>query len=213
MGDPSADGMRLDTGRLDGIRRRLETAADRRALSEALDELAGLARHHEPARHLLLAQIVERDLAMPSVRAYFFDEAAIDDAVSETVLAVAAGIAGFRGEAAFLTWLDRVARNTAGQIRRRSARRSEPVSNEVPDVDGWARRVSSIVADEQTVARALSRLSEDHRRIIVLREIEDRSYDDIADRLGVPVGTVRSRLTRARQHLADLLVTAAAERP
>lgn len=194
---------------LDRIRARLRAAADQHSLGGVLDDLAALARHDDAARHLLLATIVERELAEVSVRSYFFDEASVDDAVHETVLAVAAGIAGFRGESSFLTWLDRVARNSARQILRRRQRLSEPVSNEVPEVAGWARRVSSIVADEQTVAQALEGLSDDHRHVIVLREIDELSYEEIADRLDVPVGTVRSRLKRARQSLADILTAAA----
>lgn len=184
----------------------LRNAGDQRALSGALDRLASLARVHHPALQLLLATIVERNLAEVSIRKVFLDEDRVDDGVQETVLSVAGGIGGFRGDSAFLTWLDRVAMNVARQIKRRGHRLSEPVSDEVPELDGWARRVSSVVADELVVAGAFARLSDEHQSIIRLREMEDLSYEEIAHRTGVAVGTVRSRLSRARAELASLLV-------
>ena len=112
-----------------------------------------------------------------------------------------------RGESTFLTWLDRVALNVARQMRRRGQRLSEPVSNEVPDEVRWARRVSSIVADEVMIAEAFARLSQQHAQIVRMREMEGMSYEEIAERLGVAVGTVRSRLSRARTELASELVS------
>jgi RNA polymerase sigma-70 factor (ECF subfamily) len=185
---------------------RLRAAADRQALSRELDELAALAKNHEPALQVLLAAIVEQNLADVTLRKVFFDDQLIDDGVQETVLAVAGGIHGFRGDASFLTWLDRVALNVARQIRRRGNRLSEPVSNDVPELEAWALRVSSIVADEVAVAAAFARLNREHQEVIQLREMEDLSYDQIADRLGLAAGTVRSRLSRARGELTNLLV-------
>ena len=175
--------------------------------SPLLDELAGRAVSHGPALNVLLAAIVELELADVSVRKVFFDEDRIDDAIQETVLAVAGSIHGYRGDAAFLTWLDRVATNAARQMRRRSQRLSEPVSNEVPDHGTWVRRISSVVADEVVVADAFARLNPEHATVIELREIENLSYDQIAEQLGVAIGTVRSRLSRARSELAQHLVT------
>lgn len=192
---------------VDALRQTLSVPElDRASLSGALDELASLARLGGPALDLLLSQIVTRELAEASIRSMFFDDAAVDDAVQESVVAVAQGIGSFRGEAAFLTWLDRVARNVARQIRRRSARLSEPVSNEVPErVDG-TRRLSSLVADEQVMDQALARLSPEHREILLLREVEELSYDEITLRLRIPPGTVRSRLQRARLQLTRMLL-------
>lgn len=185
----------------------LAAATELRSLSRLLDELAALAQTDRDALALLLEVIVDRNLAEVSIRKVFFDEDRVDDAVQETVLSVVGGIAGFRGDAAFLTWLDRLALNAARQIRRRSQRLSEPVSNNVPEHGAWVRRVSSIVADEVVVNEAFARLSPDHAAVIRLREIEDLTYEDIATTLGVAIGTVRSRLSRARAELAQHLVT------
>lgn len=185
---------------------RLRAAGDRKVLSRELDQLAVMAKDHEPALQSLLAAIVEQNLAEVTLRKVFFDDQLIDDGVQETVLAVAGGIHGFRGDASFLTWLDRVAMNVARQIRRRGNRLSEPVSNDVPELEAWALRVSSVVADEVVVAAAFARLNQQHQEVIQMREMEDLSYEQIADRLGLATGTVRSRLSRARGELTNLLV-------
>ncbi len=189
------------------LAQQLAVTTERADLGPLLNELARLAPTNGSALQLLLATIVERQLAEVSIRKIFFDEDLVDDGVQETVLAVAGGIDGFRGDAAFLTWLDRVALNVARQMKRRGRRLSEPVSNDVPDVAAWALRVSSVVADEIVVAAAFSELNDEHQQIIGLREMEDLSYEQIADRLGIAVGTVRSRLSRARAELAEQLVT------
>lgn len=186
---------------------------DRAIFGPALDELAARARTDATALQLLLQTIAERKLVEVSIRKIFFDEARVDDGSQEAILAVAGGIAGFRGESSFLTWLDRVAVNAALQIRRRGARLNEPVTNEVPEQGAWVRRVSSIVADEVMVERAFEDLSPEHQEVIRLREMADLSYEQIADRLDLAVGTVRSRLNRARAELASRLVEAQRGRP
>ncbi len=185
---------------------RLRVATDRPSLSVEFNHLAVLARGHQPSLQALLAAIVEQNLVEVTMRKVFFDDQLIDDGIQETVLAVAGGIHGFRGDASFLTWLDRVAMNVARQIRRRGNRLSEPVSNDVPEQEAWALRVSSVVADEVVVAGAFARLNREHQEVIRLREMEDLSYEQIADRLGLAAGTVRSRLSRARGELTSLLV-------
>lgn len=197
-----------------GADHRLETlmggldSDDQAEFKAALDELALLARTDEPALQLLLGTIAERNLAEVSVRKVHFDQARVDDAVQETILAVAGGIDGFRGDSSFLTWLDRVAVNAALTLKRQGRRLSEPVSNEVPEQGQWVRRVSSIVADEVMVEQAFNDLSPEHREVIELREMADLPYEEIAERLGLAVGTVRSRLNRARADLAARLVEA-----
>jgi RNA polymerase sigma-70 factor (ECF subfamily) len=181
---------------------------DRAVMSRALDELAADARTNPDALQLLLTTIADRRLAEVSVRKVHFDQARIDDGTQEAILAVAGGISGFRGDSSFLTWLDRVAVNAALAMKRRAQRLSEPVSNDVPEHQEWARRVSSIVADEVMVEQAFAKLTAQHQEVIRLREMEDLSYEDIAAQLELAVGTVRSRLNRARAELAAHLVDA-----
>ena len=116
----------------------------------------------------------------------------------------------FQGAAGYYTWLYRIAFNIAISRRRR---RRPNVSLEQRRRDGEepmqpGEAVEAGLEREENAQRlwnALQLLSEEHRTIMVLREMEGRDYDSIAEMLGVPVGTVRSRLHRARSHLRELL--------
>ena len=207
MGDASGVGDADLAHQLDLVEHRLAAADGRPSYSAALDELAQLARRHRPALQRLLTEIARRELAEVPIRSSFFDDALVDDAVQDTLLAVAAGIAGFRGEAAFLTWLDRVARNAARGVRARQRRSPSPVSSPI-ETPSLAARLSSLVADEQVIEAALLDLPDDYREVLMLREVDDLSYEEIAERLQVPLNTVRTRLRRARLRLADRLVMA-----
>lgn len=187
--------------------RRLRAAGDRDGLAEVLDRLAGeAAAGATQARRRLLRQILDLGLAERSIRSLLFDRADVDDAVQATLIAVAERIGGYRGDARFTTWLDRVARNEALMLLRRKQRRTEPSGQDLPELDLSARRLSSLVADQQQLAAAMSELTAEHREVLQLREALGLSYDDIAVRLGLPVGTVRSRISRARQALAEQLL-------
>lgn len=110
----------------------------------------------------------------------------------------------FRGQSSFFTWLFRIARNTAiSRLRRERKLTSIEGHLEQPGLTlvGSAPAPDARMLRNETIGRvrlALSRLSEEHRSILILREIEDLDYDAIALALDLPVGTVRSRLHRAR---------------
>lgn len=117
----------------------------------------------------------------------------------------------FAGESAFYTWLYRIAVNAAISKRRR---RRETASVDVKrtehglePLDDGERADERLLREERAVQvqRALARLSDEHRAILVLREIDDRDYEEIAQILELPVGTVRSRLHRARLQLKEQL--------
>jgi RNA polymerase sigma-70 factor (ECF subfamily) len=117
----------------------------------------------------------------------------------------------FRGSSQFYTWLYRIAFNIHISRKRRQrpsvsidrvreASGDEPLSKDSPpagDLEQHERAVQ--------VREALALLSEEHRTILVLREIDDLDYEAIAEAMDVPVGTVRSRLHRARMQLRELL--------
>lgn len=120
----------------------------------------------------------------------------------------------FRGASRFYTWIYRVALNLALSHRRRSARRRQEQSIDqlrehrgAEPVDRAMQPEQSAVRSEQAelVQAALLALSDEHRQILVLREMEDCSYETIAEILELPVGTVRSRLFRARLQLKEYL--------
>lgn len=135
------------------------------------------------------------------------------DACQEIFLRIWRGLDGFRHEAKLSTWVFQIAWNYLRSYRRSRGRRPVPVESlnegkamligairdRAPDAE---RRV---IASESLdrVDQALGRLAEHHRIVLWLRDGEDLSYEDIATILDVPIGTVRSRLARARQALRD----------
>lgn len=137
------------------------------------------------------------------------DEA--EDVVQESFIQAYLKLDTFQHSSQFFTWLYRIAFNNALSRRRRNRHQlsldqaqevsgSEPISrNEMPDFQ--------IIQQENIsqLRHSLGRLSEDHRSILVLRELEDTSYEDIAEILEISIGTVRSRLSRARAALKSQL--------
>jgi RNA polymerase sigma-70 factor (ECF subfamily) len=139
-----------------------------------------------------------------------------EDAVQESYLKAYQAFAHYAGGSS-AAWLLRIVRNTSlSMLRRRKSRGNVVV---LRDVAGWDERdqpltgdrsqhpdVGIIASDEQRqLRRALAALPQNYREVIVLRELEDLSYQRIAEVTGVPVGTVMSRLSRARQALRAAL--------
>jgi RNA polymerase sigma-70 factor, ECF subfamily len=117
----------------------------------------------------------------------------------------------FRGSAAFYTWLYRIAFNLAMSHARRGHKAAsldclKAIAGEEP-MDGAPAVETGLIQQERIdlVHAALAQLGIDYRQILVLREIDGCSYEEIAEILELPVGTVRSRLFRARMHMRDLL--------
>jgi len=142
------------------------------------------------------------------------------DLTQETFLKAWKGLAGFGGQSSFYTWLYRIARNAVmSQGRYESARPKIRVSLDESDGSGddTPRRIDpedkgdlptdSLLAEEQKllVTSAIEDLPSEFREIIVLRDMEDCSYEEIAELLDIPIGTVRSRLHRARMELKERL--------
>lgn len=116
----------------------------------------------------------------------------------------------FRGESEPGTWLYRIVVNAwKNRLRDRAVRRAdsldalerEPAGAE-PGPDGAAERGD----ERERLEKALARLAPEERAVLVLRELDGRSYSEIAAALDLPLGTVKSRLARAREQLAVLLV-------
>ncbi len=120
-------------------------------------------------------------------------------------------LASFQQSAAFYTWLYRIAFNTAvSRTRRRRPRTSvdeirESTHFEPHDPGPPPEQRLESQENVQQVQTALAALSEDHRAILVLKELDGRRYEEIADMLDIPIGTVRSRLFRARAQLKECL--------
>lgn len=129
-----------------------------------------------------------------------------DDALQETFLAVHAALPKFRGESRLSTWVHRIAIRSS--IRVRARRRP---AADVHEVDPPARGPDSVETRElgERISAAMNRLSAEHRVVISLFAVDELSHAQIAEILGVPEGTVWSRLHAARKRLATELGDAA----
>ena len=165
-----------------------------------LDSLAMNAPSNESALEVLLILVDRHGLARPALRRILLDPEDLDNAEQSTLAVVGMKIAQYNGAARFLTWLHQVASNEAKLlIRSRDRRPSSAVAE--PPVAPFVARLSTILADRDVVERALGELPADFRRPLELREVDGLDYAEIAAVLEVPVGTVRSRLSRARTAL------------
>ena len=149
------------------------------------------------------------------------DSNLVEDIAQETFIRAYKALPKFRGESAFYTWLYRIAVNTAKkslmQLKRDPLVSESSMSSDGDEDDGPSRveneltdgeTPESVLASRQiaeTVNRAIEALSEDLRQAITLREIEGMSYEDIAELMQCPIGTVRSRIFRAREAIAQRL--------
>ncbi len=133
------------------------------------------------------------------------DDADAADACQEALMAIVRGLPGFDGRSAFGTWAYRVTTNSCLDELRRRRRRPEPglpeSSAEVPSrLDAMESSTARMDLD-----RALQSLPADYRAVVVLRDVCGLSYDEIAQALDIPAGTVRSRISRGRSALIPSL--------
>lgn len=134
-----------------------------------------------------------------------------EDVVQETFLQAFCKLDSFRSESRFYTWLYRIAFNLSVNVRRK--KRPQLASDRAEDLDplqiadqrpGPTEPLAVAERSEQLMA-AIGRLPDEFREVLVLRELEGFCYETIAEVLGLPLGTVRSRLHRARGQLKDEL--------
>ncbi len=145
------------------------------------------------------------------------DPAEVEDVSQEAFIKAYRALPGFRGESAFYTWLYRIGINTAKNYLVSQGRRA-PTSTEydADEAEGFddASRLRDINTPEslllskqigQTVSATMEALPDELRTAIVLREIDGLSYEEIAGIMNCPIGTVRSRIFRAREAVASRL--------
>ena len=170
----------------------------------------------QKAFELLVAKYQRRIFRL--ISRFVRDAALAEDVAQETFLRAYRAIGQFRGDSQFYTWLYRIAVNTAKKSLSDSAR--DPVIRESSTIseDGETfvsgeqltdmETPEAVLASREiarTVNAAMEALPEDLRTAIALREIEGMSYEDIAQAMNCPVGTVRSRIFRAREAIARQL--------
>jgi RNA polymerase sigma-70 factor (ECF subfamily) len=136
------------------------------------------------------------------------------DVVQEAFLNAYQSLDSFKGHSEFFTWLYRIAYNTAISLKRKqrvtlslSARGNGEAGLEPPDESDLSRPGQGLerAEEERRIQGALGRLSPEHRMVLILKDMEGQKYEAMAEILGVPIGTIRSRLHRARAELRELL--------
>jgi RNA polymerase sigma-70 factor (ECF subfamily) len=150
------------------------------------------------------------------VSRYVGDQAEAMDVAQEAFIKAYRAIGKFRGDSAFYTWLYRIAINTAKNWL--VARKRRPPATDIDAADAEQYDMDSRLKDrgtpenemmrdeiKETIFRTIAQLPDDLRTAIMLREIEGMSYEDIATTMECPIGTVRSRIFRAREAIDEKL--------
>lgn len=172
-----------------------------------------IAHYHQPIYSLLARSLRDRDVAA--------------DLTQEVFIKVFRGIRGFHGESSLRTWIYRIALREASNQRRWWARHRQQemsLEQEVGEADSGCRMRDLLVDPDESpldalmqaevkerVEAALGRVAEPFRTTLILREIEGFGYEEIAEIVGVNLGTVKSRLVRGRALLKNELMVRAAE--
>lgn len=183
---------------------------------EVDQQLVERAQHGDKHAFELLVVKYQRKLARLLSR-FIRDAAEIEDVTQEAFIKAYRALPAFRGDSAFYTWLYRIGINTAKNylvaMGRRAPTTTEFNSEEAESFeDGDQLRDVNTPENElmskeigKTVNQTLQELPEELRTAITLREIEGLSYEDIATIMNCPIGTVRSRIFRAREAIAEKL--------
>lgn len=144
---------------------------------------------------------------------YMGNEADAFDMAQESLIKIYKGLKSFRHESSFSSWIYRLTVNTCLDGLRK--RKKEPLSLDCTMESGVVLEDKSIDTPEthtlnlesrEDIQKAINTLSEDHRITVILRDIQGLSYDEIADTLSISIGTVKSRLSRGRQRLKEILL-------
>jgi len=179
-------------------------------------QLVERAQHGDKQAFGLLVEKYQRKLARLLSR-FIRDPAEVEDVTQEAFIKAYRALPAFRGDSAFYTWLYRIGINTAKNYLMALGRRA-PTSTEVEaeDAEGFEEGEqlrdintpeSVLLSNEiaRTVNKTIEQLPEELRKAIQMREIEGMSYEDIAEAMNCPIGTVRSRIFRAREAIAEQL--------
>ena len=135
------------------------------------------------------------------------------DVAQDAFLAAWKGLPSFRGEAGFSTWLYRLVSNAAiDHLRRTKHQRGaaslddDELNLDMPDTAPGPHESAETVELQYAVRGGLNELGDDHRTVLVMREVQELSYEEIAHTLNIDLGTVKSRISRARNALRKILI-------
>lgn len=192
---------------------KLEASQNNRALDQALVERA---QNGDKKAFGLLVEKYHRKLGRLLSR-MIRDQAEVEDVVQEAFIKAYRAIHNFRGDSAFYTWLYRIGINTAKNYLVSMGRKPQTIKDiEIEDVENLDAGVemrtmetpeTSMMTKQiaETVNDTIAQLPEELRTAITLRELEGLSYEDIANIMQCPIGTVRSRIFRARETISQEL--------
>ncbi len=154
------------------------------------DAMAAIVAEHYPAVYHFCARRIGGELAQ--------------DAAQEAFLQAQKAIRRFDARSSFSTWLFGIAHNVCRNLARKQ-RVDMTYEAAFLDAQPGASSPEGSLIDREALRKALSKLSPEHREAVVLHELEEMTYDEAAQVIGVPVGTVKSRLFHAFSHLRRLL--------
>lgn len=199
------------------VRQRGMAEAERERMSEAqVDQLLveRVQKGDKKAFDLLINKYQHRIISL--VARYVADQTEALDVAQEAFIKAYRAIDRFRGDSAFYTWLYRIAINTAKNWL--VARKRRPPTSDIDAVDAEQYDVDSRLKEQgtpenelmreeirRTVYDSIAALPDDLRTAIILREMDGMSYEEIAVTMDCPIGTVRSRIFRAREAIDDKL--------
>ena len=144
------------------------------------------------------------------------------DVVQDAFLSAYQSLDSFKGDSLFFTWLYRIAVNTAFSLKRKQrltlrisrdpegGGASEPPD---PSESNQPEYALEMADEERRIQNALGRLSPEHRAVLIMKDMEGQKYEMMAEILQVPIGTIRSRLHRARMELRDILLQDKSDKP
>ena len=190
------------------LQRALHTGVLEAGHHDALAELPGQrrAQQGDSEAFRLLVEAYQTQVYRLALR--LCGEAAADDVTQEAFLAAWRALPEFRGTCRFSTWLYRLTTNAAIDWLRREKRHrgmDDVTELELPDDGPGPQDQAEQAEAQQAVRRALSRLSEEHRQVLLLRYMQELDYAEIAAALEISEGTVKSRISRAKMRLRELL--------
>lgn len=193
------------------------------ATVETLDpdrDLVARCKKGQPAAFDMLVRKYQDRVLNLAIR-FLHEREIAEETAQDVFVAVYKHIKEFQGNSKFSTWLFRIVanhcHNKAKYLRRRKHKQTESLDapietddgdmqRQVPDEPGHSPEDLSVRRDiNERIQEAISCLDEDHRVIVLLRDVEDMSYEEIGEILGLPEGTVKSRLHRARNELRERL--------
>ena len=177
-----------------------------------VEELARLAAQGNEDAFAQLVALHEKRVYTLALRMTGNREDAADVA-QEAFLSAWRGLPSFRGDAGFSTWLYRLTSNTAVDHLRKTRRQrteaslnDDALSLDAADPAPTPQDQAESESLREAVRWGLGELSPEHRKVLLLREYQELSYEEIADRLSVDLGTVKSRISRARAALRKILL-------